>query len=199
MSRRDCRAMKMIDPRRIAFDIDGVVADTMSSFLEIAKKDFGIGGICKEDITTYWLEQCLPMPPEVVDAVIKKILQDPFGTGLSPIPGAREALCHIAKMAPLRFVTARPVKTPIERWIHKLLSPVSPEKIQVVATGIHSAKAEVLSNMGVSFFVEDHLETCLQIEQAGIKAIIFDQPWNRRDSYIFRIHSWEELLDFIAK
>ncbi|MBW1744291.1 MAG: hypothetical protein JRJ47_12825 [Deltaproteobacteria bacterium] len=32
----------MVTPENIAFDIDGVFANTMGLFLEIARKDFGI-------------------------------------------------------------------------------------------------------------------------------------------------------------
>jgi phosphoglycolate phosphatase-like HAD superfamily hydrolase len=32
----------MIDPTRVAFDIDGVIADTMSLFLDIVHEDFNI-------------------------------------------------------------------------------------------------------------------------------------------------------------
>ena len=40
----------MIDPAAIAFDIDGVVADTMSLFLEIARDVHHINHIRYEDI-----------------------------------------------------------------------------------------------------------------------------------------------------
>jgi hypothetical protein len=35
----------MIDPGTLAFDIDGVVADTMTLFLEIARDEFNINSI----------------------------------------------------------------------------------------------------------------------------------------------------------
>jgi hypothetical protein len=43
----------MIRPSELAFDIDGVFADTMSLFIDIARMDFGISGIRYEDITEY--------------------------------------------------------------------------------------------------------------------------------------------------
>jgi hypothetical protein len=49
----------MIDPASVAFDFDGVVADTMSLFLNIASVEYNINGIGYDDITSYNLEECL--------------------------------------------------------------------------------------------------------------------------------------------
>ena len=68
--------------------------------------------------------------------------------------------------------------------------------IRVIATGEHSAKVSVLKEMGIRYFVEDHLETCLEIAQEGITAIVFDQPWNRQDSSLPRAASWKELASW---
>ena len=42
----------MIDPTSVAFDIDGVIADTMALFLDIARKEYRVNGICYEDMTS---------------------------------------------------------------------------------------------------------------------------------------------------
>ncbi len=182
-------------PEETGFDIDGVVADTMASFIGIAKKDYGIHNIVKEQITSYWLEECLPIPDEIIGKIIEKILNDPFGTGLEPISGAVDALTEISKAAPLTFVTARPLKAPIEKWIHTTLHKVPSSRIRVIATGEHSAKVSVLQENGIMNFVEDHLATCVQIHEAGMNAIVYDQPWNRKDTHdLPRTGSWKELL-----
>ncbi len=188
-----------IVPDKTGFDIDGVVADTMGSFIRIAKDDYGINTIKKENITSYWLEQCLPIPDHIIGEIIEKILADPFGTGLKPIPGAIETLEALAAYAPLTFVTARPNGKPIEEWLRKQLAGVPPEMIRVTATGEHSAKASLLKEIGISYFVEDHLETCLEIAREGITAIVFDQPWNRQDSSLPRAASWRELASWIRQ
>lgn len=186
-----------LDPVKLAFDIDGVVADTMASFINIAKKDFGITSLKKEHITSYWLEECLPVPEETVNEIIKKILSDPFGTGLVANSGAVGALTAISTCAPLLFVTARPIGHPIEMWIRNLLSGVEDNYIKVVATGRHDAKLQVLKECGIKFFVEDHLETCQELSANGICGIVYDQPWNRYGDACMRIDSWGALLELI--
>ncbi|MFC1881398.1 hypothetical protein ACFL2S_07880 [Thermodesulfobacteriota bacterium] len=42
----------MINPVSVAFDIDGVIADTMTLFLDIARDVFHINGIHYEDNAT---------------------------------------------------------------------------------------------------------------------------------------------------
>ncbi len=185
--------MIKIKPDKIAFDIDGVVADTMASFIKVAKEDYGIEGIKREEITSYWLEDCLPIPDEIIGEIISKILEDPFKTGLKPIKGAVEVLTELSQKSPLTFVTARPVKEPIVSWLKQTLIYVDPQRINVIATGKHEAKVNVLKELGISYFLEDHLETCLQIFEAGIKAIVYDQPWNQGNTPFLRVKNWTEL------
>ncbi len=186
--------MIRIDASKTGFDIDGVVADTMSSFISIARKEYGIHNLVKEQITSYWLEECLPVPDEIIEKIIEKILTDPFGTGLKPLPGAVEALTEISQDASLTFVTARPLKAPIEKWLKSTLHEIPPSRINVIATGEHSAKLSVLERNGIRYFIEDHLATCVQISEAGIHAVVFDQPWNRdKSSMLPRVKSWNEL------
>ncbi len=186
-------AMIKIKPQDIAFDIDGVVADTMSSFIQIAKDHFGINSIRKEDITSYWLEECLDIPETVIKEIINKILEDPFGTKLKPIEGAVDTIKAICQNCPVYFVTARPVKEPITEWLYTILEDVPQERIRVVATGQHAMKPRVLKEIGKTYFLEDHLETCQAIHLAGLRPIVFDQPWNRDDTPFLRIHNWNQL------
>ena len=41
----------MIDPAAVAFDVDGVIADTMALFIYIARDEYAIKGIRYEDMT----------------------------------------------------------------------------------------------------------------------------------------------------
>jgi len=187
---------KTLIPGLFAFDIDGVVADTMGTFISIARKDYGIKDIRKEQITDYWIEQCLPVPEKIVWEIVERIVEDPFGVGLRPITGAKEALLAFARYAtPLTFVTARPKKSSIEMWLQELLNELPKEHIRVIATGEHAKKVEVLKDEGYRYFVEDNIETCLQLYEVGINAIVFDQPWNRSSTPFKRVRSWRELLE----
>jgi uncharacterized HAD superfamily protein len=191
--------MSEIEPERIAFDIDGVVADTMSLFLEIARDRFRITGISKEEITTYMLEDCLSLPQAVIDAIIEELLEMSHWAPLKPMPGAVRTLSMLAGMCEsLTFVTARPDGRAIQEWLCSTV-PVPRERINVFATGSFEAKTEILLSAGKDWFVEDRLETCFNLQEAGIRPVVFRQPWNRRPHPFMEVGSWEELSACIRR
>ena len=53
---------------RLAFDIDGVVADIMTTFLTLARERYNQGHHLRyEHITTFSLEECLDLPAWIID------------------------------------------------------------------------------------------------------------------------------------
>jgi uncharacterized HAD superfamily protein len=67
----------------------------------------------------------------------------------------------------------------------------------VIATGHHAAKLSVIKELGLNFFLEDHLETCEELFQNGINPIVFDQPWNRASNSLFRVCSWNDFQKLV--
>lgn len=186
-----------IDPNRLAFDIDGVLADTMTLFLDIARDEFGINGITCDDITSYELEECLDIDPDILSAITDRLLHGNYAATLKPIDGVAEVLPRLAAVSDrLLFVTARPFVGPIENWILGNCS-LQPESIKVVATGSFSAKAQVLLTQGMRHFVEDRLETCFDIQEVGLEPVLFRQPWNRKNHPFTEVGNWHELAALI--
>jgi len=142
----------MIRPESVAFDIDGVVADTMNLFLDIAKKEHGINHIQYEDITRYILSECLDLDETVIWDILIKLLDGSHNDGLKPMPGAVEVLTRLGEShVPLRFVTARPDLKPIQDWMLALL-PFDASQVDIVATGSFEAKKRCASGKrGIPF------------------------------------------------
>ncbi len=187
-----------IDPSSVAFDVDGVCADTMGLFLQILEHDFGIQGIRQEDITCYSLEKCLDVDENIVLEAIRRILDGDYPFELKPIDGAVEVLTRIADVSgKLLFVTARPKTGPVEDWIRDLI-PSGTGRIEVVATGAYEAKAGVLLEKKVSHFVEDRLDSCFTLSDAGITPLLLAQPWNRERHPFVEVKTWDELGKLIA-
>jgi uncharacterized protein len=188
----------MIDPASLAFDIDGVLADTMNLFLDIAREDFQICGIRYEDISCYTLENCLDLDKSIIDAIVRKIVDGDYRADLRPIDGAPDVLGRLGMTyKPLLFVTARPYFGPICDWIQNIL-PLDSGSIEVVATGSFGDKADVLIDKNISFFVEDRLETCFTLHDAGITPILFKQPWNRESHPFMEVSNWRQIESLIA-
>ncbi|MCF8094128.1 MAG: haloacid dehalogenase [Desulfobacteraceae bacterium] len=187
-----------IDPAHLAFDIDGVVADTMSLFLTIAKAEFGINHIRYEDITDYDLRESAGIDEAVIWEIILRILEGKYVLPLDPIRDAPEVLKRINRCChPTLFVTARPEADLISEWLCSVLQ-VPPNAIEVVATGSFEDKREVLTEHNIFHFVEDRLETCYLLAEAGIQPIVFAQPWNRKGHSFREVGTWRELETMIV-
>jgi uncharacterized protein len=187
----------IIAPESIAFDIDGVIADTMTLFLDIARDEFSIEGLRYEDLRCYNLVDCLAIDPEVIDGIIARILDGGYRAPLQPIPGAPAVIERLARRCgQLLLVTARPYLGPIGDFIRRLL-PTGVDGMEIVATGSFDAKTEVLQQRQITHFVEDRLETCVTLSAAGITPVLFVQPWNRLPHPFIEVASWWEIEDLI--
>jgi uncharacterized HAD superfamily protein len=183
---------------RLAFDIDGVVADIMTPFLDLARERFDLGHHLRyEDITTFLLDECLDLPPQIIQELIRELIDRPHELPVEPFPHAVPVLTRLALETPLLFVTARDRAGPIETWLKRTLAGVEPAAIRVVATGDPDTKLHYLKDHGIHYFVEDRLETCLQLAGAGITPILFAQPWNRRPHPFLEVKDWPTLAGLL--
>jgi uncharacterized HAD superfamily protein len=185
-----------IPPRELAFDIDGVFADTFRVFVETAQKDYGVR-IEYEDITEYDFLSVIDMEEDIASEIIGRILSDPIRMGIEPIMGSVEVLTKLAATSPILFVTARPEKEAISAWVNQKLHGADSGLIRVEATTTHLQKLPVLLNHGIRYFVEDRLDTCYVIEEASLVPIVFEQPWNRKAHPFCRVKDWWELASLI--
>lgn len=189
----------MIDPADLAFDFDGVIADTMTLFLDIARSEYRIQDIAYEDITCYSLVSCLDIDPIILKEIAEKITDGNYGLPLKRYEGVSEVMTRLARYhTPILLVTARPHLGPVGDWIRENI-PLESHQVEVIATGSFDNKAEVLLDKQRTHFVEDRLETCFYLQDAGIVPILFRQPWNRQPHKFVEVGNWGEisrLIDF---
>ncbi|MBF0450334.1 MAG: HAD hydrolase-like protein [Candidatus Magnetomorum sp.] len=182
----------MIPLASIAFDIDGVVADTMGLFIQIAREQFHIH-IQYEDITDYDLTKCLDIEFEMVWHVIEQILSGNHNKYLNPINGAPKVLKKLSQRSEcLLFVTARPDANAIERWFIETLN-LPESRYKIIATGNFEQKASILTEHHIKYFVEDRMETCRLLSKKGFVPIVFCRPWNRESHSFIEVNSWDEI------
>ena len=187
-----------IDPARVGFDIDGVVADTGGAFIRIAREEYGLDSISLDDITNFDVAGCLPMDQEIIEEIFGRLLADPLNAGLQPMQDAIPVLHSLAPKAPLTFVTARPHREPIARWLEHFLQPDAFHAIRLVAMGEHDNKTSYIKDLGLSYFVDDRLQTCLKLAEAGITPIVFSQPWNKNGHNLPLVNSWLDIRSLCA-
>jgi uncharacterized HAD superfamily protein len=188
-----------IDPCLLAFDIDGVVADTMAIFVRLAHEKYGLTHLSKQDMLCYNLYECLGLQREIIDDLIRLTLDDRHTMEIPPVPGAPEVLMELAGVAPLRFITARVWSESITQWLFTILPGVPREKITVIASGAPETKLDILNELQIRYFVDDRVETCKHLKEAGIEPLLFDQPWNRNESAngLIRIQNLTQLKSWV--
>lgn len=189
----------LIPPQELAFDIDGVVADTMAVFVRLAGERYNLSHLRKSDLRTYDLYECLDLDREIISDLICLTLDDHHTLQTPSMPGAREVLTEISRVAPLRFITARIWPESVMEWLVQLLPEVDSRHIQVTATGSPEAKLHILRDLGIRYFLEDRLETCRLLASQGIQPLLFDQPWNRVPEAVgfHRIEGWSEFRQML--
>lgn len=188
----------MIDPAALAFDIDGVIADTMQLFLDILSDHYEIHTVRYTDITSYRLDHCLDLDEDVLEGATARIINGGYRAALKPLPGAGAVLRRIGETTGrILMVTARPEPGPIESWMNQLLDGQH-QRAQIIATGSFEAKTDVLLENHIKWFVEDRLETCHLLNSAGIEPVVFRQPWNQEPHDYLQVGSWQELEQWIA-
>lgn len=182
-----------IPPAEIGFDFDGVIADTVEAFIRLACEQYAHCDIRPEDITHFSVEQCLPMETEVVESIFLQILRDSVGTGLQPMPGAIEVLSELSRQATVTIITARPEAEPVHHWLQTVFPTPIYRRIRVIAMGDHNDKARHIRMSGLSTFIDDRAETCVELRRAGIHSIVYSQPWNRDRHTLPAVRNWEEI------
>ncbi|MEJ2091327.1 MAG: hypothetical protein P8X65_03950 [Syntrophobacterales bacterium] len=184
---------------RLAFDIDGVVADIMTTFLDMAQERHGPHDFRYDDITTFYLEECLGLDPRIIATLIRELIDRPHELPVNPFPHAVPVLSRLAEEVPLLFVTARDRPEPIQLWLNRTLASVPSRSIWVMATGDPDTKLHYLRAHAIEYFVEDRLETCFDLARAGITPIVFAQPWNRQPHPFLEVSGWPELATLLFK
>lgn len=186
-----------ISPQEIAFDIDGVIADTFRVFVHRARNQYGYQ-FTYEDIIEYDFSTILDMDEQIRNEIIQSLLDCPIESGIRPVKGAVDVLTRLSLEGPLLLVTARPEKGAILEWVYCQLPEVDRMRICVEATRTSKRKPPILLERGVKFFVEDRLETCYLLQGTPITPIVFDQPWNRKPHPFKMARTWNDISAMIA-
>ena len=189
--------MTRIPAHEIAFDFDGVIADTFRLFVELAKKNYQ-ASFEYEDITDYDFLKVIDIEREHAREIIDVLTHRPHEIGLKPNSGAIDVLTRMAGLSPVLLVTAQPIGEPIERWFELNAPGIDPERLRVVATGENTAKLEVLKEEGIRYFIEDRVDTCRLLAPEGITPIVYEQPWNREDHPFLKVRNWDEISTLIS-
>jgi uncharacterized HAD superfamily protein len=184
----------------IAFDIDGVVINFTESFLRTAMEKFGmLKNVKYSDVTRYAFYECLDISRDKCFEIVDYVLNNHFECNVRPVKGSVEVLTTLSKDMDLVFVTARKniFKQQTKELIYYILPDVDKDKITIIHQK-GSEKYKILNNLNIKYFVDDKLTTCSVLKQHGIRAILYDNPWNQKEINVDRVLNWNELSEYLT-
>ncbi len=186
-----------IQPAAIGFDFDGVIADIGEAFLRIACTRYGYCSFTLEEMKTFQVDDCTPVPREVIENIFQDIVVDTLATGVIPLPGAISTLETLSNISKPLIITARPLREPVSLWLKHYLSEEAFSQVRIIATEDHDNKVPFIQQEGLTHFIDDRGETCVQIAKAGLTPILFRQPWNRDYLSFTTVHGWQDISQLI--
>ena len=158
IERKTRNIMLKIPAKEIAFDFDGVVADTFRLFVEIARKDYHVS-VEYEDITDYDFLKVIKMELDDAMQIIDTITYLPHEIDLLPNLGAMDVLSRWRGSRRAAGHGAARAE-PLERWFKRHAPELPAGHIRIIATGTNTAKLRILQEEGVRYFIEDRVDTC---------------------------------------
>ncbi len=188
----------------IAIDIDEVLADTLSTFLNYYNTVYGTK-FKRQDFYTYnWWEVMGTSAQEVV-AEFARFMKTDWGKKIPPLPGAQAGVQELSKQHQLSVITSRPDEYGdiTHQWLnknfgHKFKGVYFTDEF--VKDSNNETKGEICHQVGIDLIIEDVYQIALDCHRQQIKVILMDAPWNHQQSLtrdMWRAFNWEEIIKII--
>jgi len=170
--------------KRIACDIDGVVANFLAGAVE------------------YWGEPQIPVAYSL-EEMFPHIPEEDLGTwvdlpstyvDLPLVDGAREGISRLREAYSITFVTSRPefVEDATVEWLEK-------QGLLGLRLIVAWDKAAVIEQYGFSVAIEDDLEMARRLAQFCPRVFLLNWPYNSGPcGRAMRVNDWEEIVTILG-
>lgn len=187
--------MKDIFNKKIGFDCDDCVIDTITALNRVSKKRYGIDVTSSKsfDLKQHGLSQY------EVDDIIKTALMD--WQNVDPVNGAIDFMrrYHEETRNVLEFITYRGNWIPeyftfswFDKWI-----PDIPYKVYFPKH--EQTKSSFVKELGIEVYVEDRFKYAIEVADHCDLVVMMNKPWNFGRMFnktnIYRVDSWQEVYD----
>lgn len=177
----------------LGFDIDGVIADFVKTFIQLVRKRYNLS-LKETDIYCHDLDLVLGISKEEKNELIRETIKE----DLTLYPSAKETLEKLYREGHKIFIlTARPhdLIEMTKTWLKKKRVPYT-ELIQLNEGEKHLAKIDL------DLIVEDNLEDAIGWSKKVKNVLIYDHPWNQTwnvKGLIKRVHNWKEIFEAVQR
>jgi uncharacterized protein len=186
--------------KRIAFDNDDVIAAFVEHLLAFHNAKYGTQ-VQRADMRQFFLHDVMGLERAEWLRRIDEYYSSEQHTAMLPIDGAVDALRALAHDHELVVITARPkhVEHITHAWFERHLPGVISSVYHVGTHNRHEEKAKLCRELAVDFFVDDNEETVRLCLAHGVRAVLFDAPWNASCTDAPRARTWPELVALIRE
>ena len=191
-------------------DCDGVTSDFQDAAIKWHNMSYGTKHR-REDITQFSLGKLWGCTQAEELRRLDEFYQTDHFDNILPISGALRGVDSIRLLGEyyrVMTLTARPENLRIKtnQWFQRHF-PNRFEKIILSEAyggngGTHASKVEICLKERAYGIIEDSSVNAIAAHNVGIRSIVLDQPWNRRDELpggVLRAREWEEVPELIAK
>ena len=183
---------------KIGIDIDEVIVEFARGYFEFYNSKHGT--LFKfEDAFTYDLWKVLGVSKEKSIQLADDYYKTESFRNIEIVKDSIEKIKELSGKHEIFIVTSRPVsiRKQTADFFKKVLDGI-PLKIVYSGDffgGQGKNKAELCTELGLSFFIEDNKKFALECAQRGVKVVLLDKPWNRDAIHenISRVNGWEEI------
>jgi uncharacterized HAD superfamily protein len=189
---------------RIGLDIDDVLADSTRPLIAYVKEERGAAPEWNK-FSSFYLNEVLGCTREEALAVIERFWKSPHSDRITPTADSVYAVKLLANSHELVAVTSR--HEGLSKNTEAFLSTNFGKDIteifylyDALRRNKFASKGSICKEMEVDCLIEDNYDNALNCAEAGIPAILFGTPWNRRrppHPLIRRADGWIEVLRII--
>jgi hypothetical protein len=187
----------------IGYDFDSTLVQSDLTLCDIISERIG-RLICPEDILMYDIQHCAP---ELSNNDVQEVI-DMLGTTehtfrIPPLPGAFDFLKWYGKHHAIHIITNRYYIEPVYIYLQHNLNKQTFDKVKIY----HSKdKGNLCRQLGLRYFIDDHIKNIVNIANAGIIPVLFKQNWNKNvistRSNLFElirfVDNWDDVYSLVT-
>ncbi len=189
---------------KIGIDIDDTTLVFFENFCKFYNQKTG-KSYAREDLISFHFWNVFNITREEAIRFVEEFHQSDEFNQILPMENAIDSIKSLMEKNEVYFITARPkeFKSKTLAWLDMYFPNFD---YKLIFTGhFHDSKAklkgQICKELGIEILIDDNFEYCIDCVNNGVKAILFNQPWNQSSNHdeIIRVNSWKEALHNINK
>ncbi len=190
---------------RIGVDLDEVLADFNTPFIEYCNKRFG-KVLKREDFANSDYGPLLGKSGKEVIEIVNDFYKSIYFERMMPVSGSVNAVAFLSSMNDLFVVTSRPdfLASSTKKWIcnnfgSNFLGIFHSSNHYTKRQNCGKSKVDLCRHFDLDLLIDDSLDYALQCSAAGVDSLLFgDYSWNGNGKLprnIHRVKNWQEVLE----